>query len=258
MSKIGTAFKLLPKAIMNPGTAINLAWRRLFPYGIRPKDPEAYRIGSWSYGNAARVPIQKIFSGIEDCGVEIRNAYKRNPITSLDFQEAGALCAIAKFMQAKKVLEIGTFDGNTTLNLAVNTVESAKITTIDLPLDWDGKSALDIPALYNNVTDRNEVGEQYKSDSEINKKINQVYCDTGSLNWDELGGPFDLVFIDGCHHKVYVKNDTENALKILSESGILVWHDYGMIEDVSEVADELVGSENIKVIGGTRLAVFRK
>ena len=258
MSKIGMAFKLLPKAIMNPGAAINLAWRRLFPFGIRPKDLEAYRIGSWSFGKAHRIPIHKIFPGIEKCSVQISNAYMRNPMTSLDFQEVGALCAIANFIDAKKVLEIGTFDGNTALNLSGNTSDSAVITTVDLPMDWDGKSVLDIPSLYNNVTDRAEVGVQYKSDEKLASKIKQVYADTGSLNWGTLGGPFDLIFIDGCHHRSYVKNDSEKGLEILAEDGVLVWHDYGMIEDVSDVVDKLVGSDNIKVIGGTRLAVFRK
>lgn len=258
MGKFETALKLIPKAILNPGTAMNLAWRRLFPYGIVPKDPEAYRIGSWSYGKAARIPIARLFPGIENCSVEIRNAYKRNPMTSLDFQEIGALCAIAKHFQVKRVLEIGTFDGNTSLNLAVNTPEGSAITTIDLPLDWGGKSTLDIPALYDNVSEREDVGAQFKSDPAMAVKVKQVYADTGSLDWSALGGAFDLIFIDGCHHQVYVRNDTENALKLLLENGVIVWHDYGMIEDVSNVVDDLIGKDKVKVIGGTRLAVYCK
>ena len=47
--------KNIPRAITDPRRAASLAYRRMFPFGIRPKDPEAYRIGAWSYGAAPRV-----------------------------------------------------------------------------------------------------------------------------------------------------------------------------------------------------------
>jgi hypothetical protein len=39
------------------------------------------------------------------------------------------------------------------------------------------------------------------------------------------GTIFDIVFIDGLHHKEQVLKDIENALKFLSESGSIVVHD---------------------------------
>lgn len=42
--------KELPKILRNPISALNLVWRRVFPFGIVPKDKETYRIGGWSYG----------------------------------------------------------------------------------------------------------------------------------------------------------------------------------------------------------------
>jgi len=36
----------------------------------------------------------------------------------------------------------------------------------------------------------------------------------------------DLNFIDGSHAYSYVKNDTEKALRMLKNGGLILWHDY--------------------------------
>jgi hypothetical protein len=51
----------LGKAIANPIAAAKVFRRRLFPFGIVPTDPEAYRIGSWSYGALKREPAAEVF-----------------------------------------------------------------------------------------------------------------------------------------------------------------------------------------------------
>ena len=58
------------------------------------------------------------------------------------------------------------------------------------------------------------------------------------LDWKELPTPLDLVFLDGCHAFDYVNRDTRNSIRHLKEGGLLIWHDYGMIRDVSKVVDE--------------------
>ena len=254
-SKIKTIFQQLPKAIFSPRKSIILFWRRVFPFGIIPKDAEAYRIGSWSYGNLSREEITKIFPGIEKTDVRIINAYQRDLGTSMDFSEVAALCSICKLTLAKNIFEIGTYDGNTSLNLAANSEDDAKIITVDLPPDWDGKYALNVSSLDVNVTDRNKVGIQFYEHKEFSTKIRQVFCDSATLDWSEFNILFDLVFIDGNHHYKYVKKDTENALRFLKPGGIIAWHDYGMIEDVSKVVDETAKKIKVKIIRGTRLAV---
>ena len=62
------------KIVSNPLKAVELAWRRLFPFGIVPKDAEAYRIGSWSYGNMPRKPIADVFTGIGNISVSLHRA----------------------------------------------------------------------------------------------------------------------------------------------------------------------------------------
>ncbi len=253
-----TVSKTIAKAIKNPFRFITLVWRRLFPFGIVPKDKEAYRIGSWSYGKLPRVKITEIFPGIEDSNVTIVKAFDRDTHMSPDFHELIYLSAIIKFINAKNILEIGTFDGKTALNIAVNTPEDAKITTVDLPENWDGKMEIKIPEIFNNVTDSSITGIQFKNNKKYSKKITSVYFDSAKLEYDKLNTPFDLVFIDGCHYYEYVKADSENAYKHTHHNGVIVWHDYGMIKDISRVVDEFSKKMDIKVIKGTRLAIGKK
>jgi hypothetical protein len=49
-----------------------------------------------------------------------------------------------------------------------------------------------------------------------------------TFDFSSLKTKFDLVFIDGDHYDVSVRNDTINAFQVLrDENSIIVWHDYG-------------------------------
>lgn len=247
--------KGLGKAMGNPLAAINILWRRVFPFGIKPKDPEAYRIGSWSYGTLKRQSLPEIFPGIEKTSFQILNAFERDPSTSMDMYEVACLCSILKFKKAGSILEIGTFDGNTTINIAANIPEDGKIITMDLPPDFNNNYGIKVPGLYDNVTPREITGKQFKENTSYSKKITQVFGDSASLDWSTLPGPFDAVIVDGNHFYDYVKKDTENAIGVLKSGGLVFWHDYGMMDDVSRVADESAGQLKVFSIRGTRLAV---
>jgi predicted O-methyltransferase YrrM len=164
------------------------------------------------------------------------------------------LSAITKFINARNILEIGTYNGYATLNLAANSPPDATITTIDLPPNWAGGLRIKIPKSYQNVGNRSRIGMLYK-DTRYSKKIVQVFGDSAEIDWGKMAIPFDLVFIDGCHHYEYVKKDTQNAIKYLKSGGMIIWHDYGMVRHVSKVVDETAKRLKINAIQGTRLAV---
>jgi len=252
----GKILKNIPRALSDPKRAASLAYRRMFPFGISPKDPEAYRIGAWSFGKADRVDLREIFPGIDNTDIKVFNSYDRKRDLSLDAQEVLTLMAITAFLKPKKILEIGTSDGNTTLNLVANAAKGAKIITFDLPEDWEGGFEIRVPEMMKNVTDRDVVGRQYRQ-SDYAKQVIQVFGDSAKIDYSKLDGPFDLAFIDGCHFYEYVKKDTKNVLDYISKGGTIIWHDYGMLEDVSRAVDELPEDMNIKVVSGTRLAIAR-
>jgi predicted O-methyltransferase YrrM len=89
----------------------------------------------------------------------------------------------------------------------------------------------------------------------MRSRIEQVYGDSAKLDWSTLGGPFDLVLIDGDHTTPYVLADTRKALSVLAAGGIILWHDYEW-RSVSAAIDTAVRrGEPIHWIRGTRLAI---
>jgi predicted O-methyltransferase YrrM len=243
------------RGLKDPIRSAAILWRRLFPFGIRPVDPEAYRIGSWTFGTAKRFDLQDLFPDGRLTDIKIFRACDRQKNLSLDSQELFALCVLVSHARAKSILEIGTSDGNTTLNLVANGAPDATITTVDLPTDWNGGYSMKVPETLNNVTDRMTVGRQYKN-TVYESSITQVLGDSADIDFASLNGPFDFAFIDGCHYYEYVKKDTENCERVMSSGAVMVWHDYGMIKDVSRAVDEWSKARRIpvRVISATRLA----
>jgi predicted O-methyltransferase YrrM len=251
----------LHKAISSPRSTLSWIVR-----GHSAKDRLFVMQTYWFSGTLPRVPLNAILPSLKDVNVILPRAFDRRSAASISanmtVEEASHLGAIANYVKAKKVLEIGTADGNTTLLLAANVEEGGTVVTVDLPLDFEmaKQDSLIYPEGELNLTSRAEVGRQYRGQA-VSRRITQVYGDSAKLNWSALGGPFDLVFIDGCHSEAYVRSDSQNALKHLAARGVIVWHDYGMIPEVSSVIDQLA-SENptieVYAVEGTRLAVGLK
>ena len=67
----------------------------------------------------------------------------------------------------------------------------------------------------------------------------------------------DLVLVDGCHHYDFVLKDTQNALKMVSPDGVVVWDDYagyapGVVKTVNEFSKKL----DLIHIKGTSLVIY--
>jgi predicted O-methyltransferase YrrM len=253
-SFIQKSFYGLMKAITSPRSSLSWVLR-----GHLSKDKIFIGQTYWFTGTLPRVSLKEIVPGVADLEVLLPRAFDRKNGTSINLEEACHLAAIAKSMRARKVLEIGTYDGNTALLLASNMPPDAEVVTVDLPPDFDMKKqdSLTYSDVELNLTDRNDLGRQYRGRPVFNR-IRQVYGDSAALNWNSLGGPFDLVFIDGCHSEPYVLSDSRNAIDHLAPGGVLIWHDYGMIPAVSRVVDRLAreGTKmKIYALEGTRLAV---
>src|SRR5438046_9032521 len=212
----GKLLKNIPAMVSNPRRAWRLLSRRLVPVGVVWTDPDVYQVvGSRTFGRAPRVTLVEAFPGIASVDVSVLRAFDRSIETSLTPHEALALSAIVRFTHPKRVLEIGTFDGNTTLNLAANAPPDAVITTVDLPPNWTGALTYPVPDLLDNFTGPASAAAQFRDTAYANK-IRQVYGDSAAIAWTGLGGPFDLIFIDGSHSYDYVKSDTRHAFGSLS------------------------------------------
>jgi len=65
----------------------------------------------------------------------------------------------------------------------------------------------------------------------FSKKMNNIIhlqANSQTYDFSEHHKKYDVVFIDGDHHYLSVKSDTQNAFKLLKDdSSVIVWHDYG-------------------------------
>lgn len=163
--------------------------------------------------------------------------------------------------QPVRLLEIGTFDGNTTLQMALNAPLNAIVHTIDLP---DGDSVTQIPIEKNDqkfIRDTTKHHRKFKETS-VASKIAQHFGDTTVYDFQHFAkdGPIDFCFVDGGHSYACVKSDTENALRILSPNGIILWHDfnYKSYPGVFDYLCELSKSYPLIHIEGTHLVVLKK
>lgn len=171
------------------------------------------------------------------------------------------LMAIALMIVNKKpkaLLEIGTFDGNTTLQMAINSIPEAIVHTIDLPSSGDGGTRL--PILQDDVKfvrDKAKLIRKYVGSS-IEKKIIQHFGDSTAYDFKKFtsSGLIDFCFIDGGHSYDCVKSDTENALQIMNTNGIIMWHDFtpncpGVYRYLSQLSE----TQHLAHIAGTQLVI---
>lgn len=147
---------------------------------------------------------------------------------NLSSEELIAICSLIQADNPKNLLEIGTFNGLTTLHMALNTDPDAKIHTLDLStLEDYSKETLD-PEDIKYITSPFKKNRHYLQ-TVYNHKI--IEHEGNSLSYSfskftEDNSKMDFIFIDGGHSYQIVKNDTEKSLKILKEDGVIVWHDY--------------------------------
>jgi len=201
-------------------------------------------------------PLARVFPGIERAAgsVEVVHPFERTRGTSLELEELIAVLAIARFRGARRAVEVGTFDGNTALNLALNLGPEGRVVTIDLPPDGDPHAAnAGAGSIYAGGRPTPFERRQY-ADHPAATRIRQVHGDSARLDWSALGGPFDFALIDGDHSAAYVAGDTRHVLSVLAPGGTVLWHDYDW-HDVAAVIDAAAArGAPIAWIRSTRLA----
>ncbi len=168
----------------------------------------------------------------------------------------------ASCREGSTLFEIGTFDGRTTLNLALNAPATCRICTLDLPPDQATKYPL--AGGERHMVEKSAPGsryEQYRSRLPAAiSRIHQLLGDSATFDYSRYNGSCSLVFVDGSHAYDYALSDTRAAMTIGEAGGIIVWHDYGIWEGVTNALDELEQREHFgfRNIRGTSLVIWTK
>jgi hypothetical protein len=156
----------------------------------------------------------------------------------------------------RRIFEIGTFDGRTTLTMAAN-APKADIFTLDLPPDH--ANALPLAPNDRRYIDKPESGGRFKG-TPYAQRITQLFGDSATFDYRPFDHSVDVVFVDGSHAYDYVRSDSEAALRMATPGGLILWHDYGAWDGVTRALNELHQCDprfrDARHIAGTSLATL--
>lgn len=146
---------------------------------------------------------------------------------------------LVKKYDPKTIFEIGTFDGRTTLNFALNTDPKSTLYTLDLPQTAMNDVKYDLATGEETYVNKKMSGARFIN-TEYENRITQLYGDSATFDLSPYFNSIDFIFLDGSHSYDYVISDSQNALKLLKNGkGVIVWHDYGAWDGVTQALDTL-------------------
>ncbi|MCZ7599438.1 MAG: class I SAM-dependent methyltransferase [Gammaproteobacteria bacterium] len=159
----------------------------------------------------------------------------------------------ARALQPRRIVEIGTATGRTTINLAYHAPD-AEVLTLDLPPEAPATAlssgpdyrALGLP----------RPGTLFEGQPEA-ARIRSVLCSSTTYDWSPLAGTVDLMFIDGAHDLETVRQDTATARQVMRPGGLVFWHDYGHVAGVTQALNELSADLPLVHLTDTMLAMLR-
>lgn len=204
-----------------------------------------YRHYLFSY--QGKIPKKTIFEFLKEHNSEfeyiVYNYYPNNSydqkVSCLGIEESLQLSSLVRFIKPKKLLEIGSNKGGTTYNFYINTSPDCEITSVDL----------------NKIGPANELIKKALKDP----RVKLIQTDTKDLLKKLEGQKFDFIFVDAGHDYHEIKNDTEIALKLISQNGLIVWHDYcRLTKEVIQYLDELSQTLKLTHLESGTLVVYKK
>ena len=183
---------------------------RLPRASVQLTEPRAALDPTIVFDRADDAVLETVSERIHESGLA-HNAEGVNPGDRL------AICALAAYLQPRRVLEVGTHVGSSTLTLAATLARSkAVITTVD-------------------IVDVNDANERHwerfgapHPPREIVRDLAPVEFAVGSSLSDlaSTAETFDFIFLDGDHTAANVYRELPLALSRLSAGGVILLHDY--------------------------------
>ena len=171
-----------------------------------------------------------------------------------------AIGTLVKALQPETIFEFGTYLGVGALTMAANTSPRCRIYTMDLP---DQAAPESVPGL--NRGDKNHiaksrfrVGEAFLG-SPLSDRVVQIRDDSMTYRAETLVTNVDVVVVDGGHSLPVVTKDTENALRILSANGSIIWDDYSpYYPDVVTYLDDFANRFQLHAIPSTNYVIYSR
>ncbi|HTZ20208.1 MAG TPA: class I SAM-dependent methyltransferase, partial [Opitutaceae bacterium] len=167
------------------------------------------------------------------------------PETNTPPNDLVPICSLARAIDARRILEVGTYNGASAINFAL-ACPAATVTTYDVRAEAGEMIAAAEPAI------------QHR----IERRVADFALDGPRLRVEPR---YDFVFIDGDHKFAAVTADSALAFERVVPGGIIAWHDYRHVGHewlscenlVPEVLNSLAKKHAIRHLRGTTIAVLR-
>jgi len=235
-----------------PLSSLSRRWRR-FSHRIRGKRTrflQDTRLPAVSWRSQAPARTPSLWENQKENG-------------NVRISELGILAALASdCADHTNLFEIGTFDGRTTLNLALNSPQNCRVHTLDLPPEL--ATRFDLAEGERHLVEKPKPGTRYEKHRASKPgsvgKIHQWLGDSATFNFEPYASTCSLVFVDGSHAYDYALSDSRAAMSMVRPGGVVIWHDYGIWEGVTQALGDLEERERhgLKHIRGTSLVYWRR
>jgi hypothetical protein len=155
-------------------------------------------------------------------------------------EELAVLCRVVSHRRPERVVEFGTAEGRTAVNVALHLPKEGRLITLD----------------FSPIPGQNEVGYFYW-EHPAKSKITQVYCSVTEWDSRSFRASADVVFLDACDLMPGLAAELFQAITVVKPGGVIFRHDYG--SSVGATAFWNWVSERLPVfhIAGTTLVCLR-
>jgi predicted O-methyltransferase YrrM len=140
-------------------------------------------------------------------------------------------------MSPRRILEFGTAEGRTTINLALQAPEKTEVITVNAP-------------------PLGSVGVLYHGHP-LESKITEVLVDLTRHDWTSYYNSIDFIFCDALDSLKGVAIETSIAFSMVRLGGIVLWHDYGSGEGRTQYLNGLSVDLPLRNIQDTCLVCLR-
>jgi hypothetical protein len=155
-------------------------------------------------------------------------------------QELIVLNKVVDQLQAKLVVEFGTAEGRTTLNIAAHLPPDGEIITLDLPP----------------VPGKNVVGSFF-ADQPQKARIKQVFVSVDSWDFRPFRASAEIVFCDACDLLPGLAAEAYQAFSLIQPGGVIFRHDYSSAEGPTKFWNWLATQLPVAHIEGTCMLCLR-
>lgn len=173
------------------------------------------------------------------------------------------ISALTRRTDPQRSFEIGTFDGRTTLNMALNQRAGSEVITLDLPAAQLERAAQPLDDGDRTYILKAASGARFQQRT-TPARIVQVYGDSATFDFSRYAGAVDLMFVDGSHSYDYARSDSRVALSLVRPGGLILWHDYdtpywpGVTRALNELCAQKRECAGLMHIAGTSLCLLQR